>query len=201
MNQMIAPLRKRPPVLSKAQVNSLLIHLTGQSRLDIGDFKELPSYADRNYHFRLGNHLESDQGDSLQEYNSIGQTTRSYILKILSCPDQESYDLACARIGVMRHLHNARLKCPDIIRLKNQKLMQTVQLPQSQQQHSATDDGKNTFVAYLLTFIEGQTLSTIQPSNNLLYQIGKYAGLIAKNLQVKLFSIYLHDATIAVSVT
>ena len=184
MNQVIAPLRKRPPLLSKAQVNALLIQLTGRSRLDIGRFKELPSYADRNYHFQLQSHLESDQGNPLQAYKHTGQKIQSYILKILSCPDQESYDLACARIGVMRNLHIAGLKCPNLIKLKNQDLMQTVQLSESHLQCPASDIGDNTFIAYLLTFIEGQTLATIRPSNNLLYRIGKYAGLLAKNLQV-----------------
>ncbi|EDV24398.1 uncharacterized protein TRIADDRAFT_56167 [Trichoplax adhaerens] len=181
--------KTRPPNLPKDQVKEILTNLIGANNININNLKELPSYADRNYYFQLdypiiSRHFGNYQDSSVHTYSKMAKENQSYVLKILSCPDQESYDLHHARLCAMKHLYNTGINCPSPINLANQKWIKTVKLPQ--QKLNAGNQSMDNFeehIAYLLTYVDGQTVATIQPNEDLLYQIGGYAGLLDKNLQ------------------
>lgn len=186
-NRKLLSLEYRPPVLCKTTLEQVLLDLLGV-KCNVRSMTEFDSFRDRNYHVQidldqLDHYLES-QGLQIKDVQlAQNQSDPSFVLKILNSAEVEKYDQNLAKLTIMRDLHNQGIPCPKPLLLSNNNLMKIIRIVKSND-----DDLHNhiQYIAYLLTYIEGQIVATIHPSTQLLYKLGSLAGKFDAQLQVKI---------------
>lgn len=180
------PIDSRPPALSKLQIQQILNRMIGQD-VSIVEYKEFPSYEDRNYYLHLNTDMVSlNLGKRALKYYGLEKDRRlsnsRYVLKILNSKRSHLSGLALAKIQAMEHLFKIGFNCPAPIPLHNQDILLKLTLPSLQEKQDSIE-----YMAYILSYVEGEMVSTIVPSLDLLYQIGKIIGQLDTGLQVSIY--------------
>ena len=181
----------RPPVLCKTTLEGILKDLLGV-KWNVTSIVEFDSFRDRNYHIQvdtdqLRQYLQS-KDLQIEDYQlPYNQSQPSFVLKILNSSEVEKQHQSLAKLNTMQYLHKQGIPCPKPLLLSNNKFMKIIRIITNSQ-----DDRLHhlQYIAYLLTYIEGQIIATIHPSNQLLYNLGRLAGKVDTQLQVKTFIIH-----------
>ena len=188
------PIPIRPPVLSKLKIQQILNGMIGLD-VSIIEYKEFPSYGDRNYYL----HLDTDtvsrnlEKRALQYYGLEKDRRLSnsrYVLKVLNTKQSNDTQLALAKIQAMQHLFKTGFNCSAPIPLHNQEIIQRITLSSLKE-----EEGSREHIAYILSYIEGEMVSTVVPSLDLLFQIGKIIGQLDTRLQVGRTKFFFQQTT------
>ena len=156
-----------PPDLSKEAVVGLLKELFPFTEVGESSVKQLDGYEDRNVYFE-GRMTGEEDG------------ARQFVLKIFnSCT---TYELAEGINGVMKYLKGRGFICPVPVKARNGSDLLSV----SEESLTVASRGRRklSFCVCVLTYIPGEVMSTIQPSPQLLYNVGRHIGNIDTALQV-----------------
>ncbi|EDV24396.1 uncharacterized protein TRIADDRAFT_56165 [Trichoplax adhaerens] len=177
--------RDRPPLLSKFQLQEILKEMVGKD-VHVKEFRELPSYQDRNYYFRLdldktGSHIESPILPSSDYQDEIKTINPQYVLKILR--SGESKKLALGRLDALLYLGKTGFECSRVIPLRNQEFYKMVAPPKQDGNNQEIQHETTEYIAYILSYIDGSMISTIKPTYDLFYRVGKLVGKIDSNWQ------------------
>ena len=156
--------------------------------VSIAEYKEFPSYQDRNYYV----HLDTDTVSRNLEKRALKYyglekdrrlSSSRYVLKILNA--KQSQDSTLAKIQAMEHLFKTGFNCSAPIPLHNKDIIHRIALPSLQEQKESPE-----YIAYILSYVEGKMVSSIVPNLNILYEIGKTIGQLDTGLQVSTSKIW-----------
>ena len=173
-----SPTSGRPPSLSQQELQDILNAMLGRT-IEIKYCTGLPSYYDRNYYLQLDKNQLSEYLENINTTRSIYQQQihSCYVLKFLNVAETESLEVNTERLKVMQFLYDQGIRCPSPLPLPGQQRVKVISLPK--------ENTTGQYISYLINYIEGQILSTIQPDNDLFYRLGRFAGHIIETLQVK----------------
>ncbi|RDD42497.1 Hydroxylysine kinase [Trichoplax sp. H2] len=178
------PIQHRPPALSKVALQGVLKDLLGTD-IGISSVYEFCSFCDRNYHIHIDHdkfkhYLESKDLQLQDDQFKQNQQKPSFVLKILNPCYLEYYELTLARLKLLQYLHNCGIRCPKILPLHNGNIMKTVRLSDEKVKNQAES---MELIAYILIYIEGQTIAKIHSNFDLCYRLGRFAAEIDIKLQ------------------
>ena len=158
-----------PPVLCNKRVAELVQTHYAIQNVDISSIKLLSGYEDRNYYLKVC---------------SSSSESEEYIFKMVNRKDSQFPEFFDALSKLMLFIKAEGLTCslpikpttvPDgayIIPLKKSFMLET----------DIEEDC--TYVGILLTYLRGKTMSEIEQSPKLLYDVGEFVGKLITSLQV-----------------
>ncbi|KAM4628638.1 hydroxylysine kinase-like [Polymixia lowei] len=141
------------PKLNWCQAKELAKHLYG---LMLTDIRDLPSYYDQNFHV-------------------VDKEGTQYLLKIVNSEDSKNPTLIEVQTHAMSFLRQQGLPAQTAMPTTTGQLMSLEQID--------CGFGRQTYCVRLLTFLSGTTIAKASASPHILYEVGKMAAIMDKELK------------------
>ena len=179
-------IRTRPPSLDSVAVCSLLKHLYPFRAVDDSSVKQLPGYEDRNFYFK--GYLEDEQSMPDSVLKTIINTSTShygeFIFKVSHVTN--SYETLVGVNEVMDHMKHKGFHCSFAIAGRNGEKITLLSENQLMRGDPSLRARRNAqYPVRVLTYVSGETLTTVQLTPKLVYHIGELAGSIDRALMVR----------------
>ena len=161
-----------PPVLSNMRVTELVQAHYALPNVDVNSIELMSGYEDRNYYLKLC---------SMRNHND---KVEEYVFKVMNRKDSQFPEFFDALTKLMFFIQAEGYVCslpvqPNIV------ADDTFIIPLKKSYMLQNDFEEDcTYVGILLTYLPGKTMSMIEPSPKLLYNVGEFVGKFITSLQV-----------------
>ncbi|KAA3675335.1 hydroxylysine kinase, partial [Paragonimus westermani] len=165
------------PYISLSKVRDIIQQFYGLKAIDL---EELNSYDDRNFRFSV----YEDGEQSTKSYRK-----RLYLLKISAYLPEKCESVLSLHNGIMIHLWTQGISCQQPLASVNNKLVESIELPQFQSMDLTVGEPHRTHTMRLFTFVQGQMWSSLTPLETESYwHMGAFLARLHRHLKQHLNS-------------